>query len=488
MLAARLCYQTEARMSLDAIQPGTVLRGKYRVERVLGAGGMGVVVLATHLRMSQLVAIKVLRPEARGNDDVVLRFAREARAASKLRGEHAVRILDVDDSETGDPFLVMEYLEGSDLQHHLETNGALAVETAAGFMLQVCEGIAEAHAAGIVHRDLKPSNLFLTTRPDGSSLIKILDFGISKATEPEAPGDFLVTKPATAIGSPAYMSPEQLKGAADVDARTDIWSLGVVFYQLLTNALPFEATTTAALAARIAADPPTPLRERGPEVPEAVEQVVLSCIEKERARRFADIAAFARALAPFARGGESGAERVARVAEATALRTGANLARVATPTPIPAPGATSSPPQAAIVNPTVSLHEATPNSLEKALITEYGSTVGSSGSASPHAKATTFRWAMAALGGGALLAVAAWFAFQPSRDAPRPVATAVPPPSMDAPIPMPSAAAPVRGNAAGQADADAGALHLVPRAPHRGEVPGPKSTGTTKNPLDLDFR
>lgn len=295
---------------------GTILRGKYRIECVIGTGGMGVVLQATHLRLSQLVAIKMLLAEHRSHD-LIRRFAREARAASRLRGEHVVRIIDVDESETGDPFLVMEYLGGIDLQQALREGGPLPCETAANYVLQACQGIAEAHAQGIVHRDLKPANLFLTTRADGTALVKILDFGISKVSEVENHADLLVTKQATALGSPAYMSPEQLRDTADVDERTDIWSLGVVLYQLLTNALPFEATSTAALAARIAADPPGTLPEH---LPGELRTIVLRCLEKDRSKRFASIVELSRALGPFANDGEAHASQIARVADASAQR------------------------------------------------------------------------------------------------------------------------------------------------------------------------
>ena len=301
---------------MSSIEAGEILRGKYRIERVLGAGGMGVVLLATHLRLGQRVAVKILRRNAE-ETDVAKRFAREARIASRLRGEHAVRILDVDDSEVGEPFLVMEYLEGGDLEQRLAGQGSesgLPVADAVGYVLQACEGMAEAHALGIVHRDLKPANLFVTRRPDGTELVKVLDFGISKALEPE-PQDFAITRQEAAIGSPSYMSPEQLRDAGSVDVRTDVWALGVVLFQLLAHKMPFEATTTAALAARIAADPAPSLRALREEVPEALEAVVLRCLEKEPAKRFGGVAELARALAPFAPGGEASAERTGRVAE-----------------------------------------------------------------------------------------------------------------------------------------------------------------------------
>jgi serine/threonine-protein kinase len=489
-------------MTADVFSPGTVLRGKYRVERSLGAGGMGIVVLATHLRLSQPVAIKLLRPEARGNPDVVQRFAREARAASKLRGEHAVRILDVDDSEAGDPFLVMEYLEGTDLQRHLETKGALLLEDAVGFVLQACEGIAEAHGVGIVHRDLKPGNLFVTSRPDGTPLVKILDFGISKATEREAAADFVVTKPASAIGSPAYMSPEQLKDSGGVDARTDVWALGVVLYQLLTNALPFEATSTAALAARIAADPPRPLRALRPEAPDALEAVVLRCLAKVPAERFADVAALARSLAPFAHGGESGAVRVARVAEKTALRSdavGKGAGESAQPPSAGPPEVSHTRDAMRIDGPsahrTAALDEGerAPSPLAKALETEYASSVGTPSPIEPAPPRRPMPWRALALGAGLLLATTTWLVVRsPPPPTTRSAAGGVdtpagPPPRDELEATAPAVDSPPSGQVNAGERLDAGARPAAPARMRRDTTP-PKPSATGRNPLDLDFR
>jgi serine/threonine protein kinase len=300
------------------VQRGETLRGKYRNERVLAEGGMGVILLATHLRLSQLVAIKMLRPRAMVKDaadtDVAMRrFAREARAASRLRGEHCVRVLDVDDSESGEPFFVMEYLVGRDLHKVLRAEGPLPVSSAVDYLLQACEGLAEAHAAGIVHRDLKPANLFVTTRPDGRPLVKILDFGISKLRDTDGHMEGSVTRPEVTVGSPSYMSPEQIRNASDVDARADVWALGVVLYQLLSDALPFVATNPTALVARIAADPPRQLLDLRPDVPKELAAVVHRCLSKDRSSRIVDVAVLARALAPFGSGRLSSADRVARV-------------------------------------------------------------------------------------------------------------------------------------------------------------------------------
>ncbi len=184
--------------------PGTLLAGKYRVDRVLGQGGMGVVVAATHVYLGQRVALKFLLPQFLDNQTTVERFLREARASAALRGEHVCRVSDVGTLETGSPYIVMELLDGSDLATILTSHGPVPVELASHYVLQACVGLAEAHGLGIVHRDLKPANLFVTRRPDGTPLVKVLDFGIAKA---QHDGSFDLTQTATVMGSPGYMSP-----------------------------------------------------------------------------------------------------------------------------------------------------------------------------------------------------------------------------------------------------------------------------------------
>jgi serine/threonine-protein kinase len=293
------------------LHPGDVVRDKYRVERVLGAGAMGMVVAATHLKLGVTVAIKLLRSELKATPRVVERFMREARAASRLRGDNAVRILDVDETDDSRPFIVMEYLEGEDLFRVLKKKGGpLSFAEAVEYLLQACAGIAEAHRKGIVHRDLKPANLFLTRRADGSPLIKLLDLGISKVLVEDEEAHQL-TGPTSVLGSPSYMSPEQLRNAAGVDARSDIWSLGVVLYQLLTGRLPFSATNSAALAAHIAADPPKPLDLEGPA--KMAVPIILRCLEKQPDDRYGDVAELAEALAQCASGGAEHAQHVRQI-------------------------------------------------------------------------------------------------------------------------------------------------------------------------------
>ncbi len=215
------------------ISAGTVLLQKYEISRVIGQGGMGMVALARHLQLQQPVAIKLLLPEVLDKDLVVQRFLREAQASVRLRSEHVCRVLDVGQLDNGAPYMVMEYLDGTDLDGLLRQKGPLAYGEAVDFVLQACEALAEAHSLGIVHRDLKPANFFLTQRADGSPLVKVLDFGISKTLSPIE--ESLTTTQAV-LGTPAYMSPEQLRSSKHVDARSDIWSLGVVLYELCTGA------------------------------------------------------------------------------------------------------------------------------------------------------------------------------------------------------------------------------------------------------------
>jgi serine/threonine-protein kinase len=282
------------------VREGDVLVGKYRVDRVLGVGGMGVVVAAHHLRLDEKVAIKLLRPEAMAAPEAVVRFEREARAAVKIKSEHVARVIDVGALENGAPYMVMEYLEGSDLSAWLTAHGKLPIEEAVEFVLQACEAIAEAHAMGIIHRDLKPANLFCVRRPDGTRSIKVLDFGISKVTGTAQGAGLSVTRTQAVLGSPLYMSPEQLESSKGVDTRADIWGLGIILYQLLTGVLPFASDVVTELAIRIVNHPTPPVRALRPDVPPGLEAVVLRCLEKDRDRRYPNIAELARSLVEFA--------------------------------------------------------------------------------------------------------------------------------------------------------------------------------------------
>jgi serine/threonine-protein kinase len=314
------------RICAMSVVEGQLLAGKYRVQRILGQGGMGVVVAAHHVVLDQAVAIKFLLPESLRNAETVARFEREARAAVKIQSEHVVRVTDVGRFENGAPYMVMELLRGRDLDALLRERGPLPLADVADYVLQAGEAIAEAHGLGIVHRDLKPSNLFLTQRADGSTCVKILDFGISKliASSSDEQG---MTSTTAVMGSPLYMSPEQLMSARDVDMRSDIWSLGVICFELLTGKLPFRAETLPQLCMAIQLSPPTPVRNYRPDLPLEVETVLLRCLTKDPGRRYATVAELAAELVRFAPAqARVSFERIERLARAAGYSASARTA------------------------------------------------------------------------------------------------------------------------------------------------------------------
>ena len=321
---------------------GAVLAGRYRVERVLGQGGMGVVVKAMHLQLHQPVAMKFLLPEVLGNQQIVQRFLREAQAAVRLKSEHVARVIDVGSLESGAPYMVLEYLEGSDLSN--VPRSQLLVGVVVDLMLQACEALAEAHSLGIVHRDIKPANFFVTRGADGRPLLKVLDFGISKT--PTTNGNLTATQ--AVMGTPAYMSPEQMRSSRDVDHRSDLWSLGVVLYELLQGAPPFGGDTFSSMVIKVVSDP---LPTMTVPLPGGLDAIVYRALEKDPARRFQNVAELARELAPYAQSQTQAAISVQRtrsiVGPATqlaALEPGP--ARRATPSTISgAAGARTTPPR-----------------------------------------------------------------------------------------------------------------------------------------------
>ncbi len=280
---------------------GMIVAEKYRVERVIGEGGMGVVVAATHLGLEQRVAIKFLHADAMGDKDSVERFLREAKVAAMLRSDHVARVHDVGSLDGGVPYIVMEHLEGSDLGNLIDLEGPLPIDEACEVALQACAALAEVHAAGIVHRDLKPSNLFVTRRADGSPDVKLLDFGISKiATFGHAnTQDPALTATATIMGSPSYMSPEQLKSTKEVDARTDLWSLGAVLYEAVTGKPAFRGENVPQVCAMIASEEATPPSKFRDGLPPELEEAILGCLAKKADDRIT-LVALARTLARLA--------------------------------------------------------------------------------------------------------------------------------------------------------------------------------------------
>src|SRR5262249_32134588 len=275
------------------LAPGSILLGKYRIDELIGSGGMGNVVCASHLYLHQSFAIKILLPQMAESESTVQRFLREAQATVKLRSEHCARVMDVGVTPEGAPFIVMEFLDGNDLNQILRHHGPQPPAIVVDLMLQACEGLAEAHAIGIVHRDIKPSNFFITRRPDGSMLLKILDFGISKTPI----GYDELTATHTVIGTPSYMAPEQMKSGKAADPRSDIWSIGVVMYQLLTGRLPFAGESYAELVLKVGLEAPAPIPIP---LPTGLAEVLMRCLEKDQNLRYQDVGEFARMLAPFA--------------------------------------------------------------------------------------------------------------------------------------------------------------------------------------------
>lgn len=279
---------------------GDVIAGKYRLEKVAGEGGMGIVYAAEHLVLRQRVAVKVLLPDAATSEMVVERFAREAQAAARIQSEHVARVMDAGSTATGAPFLVMEYLEGCDLEELLQVEGPLPLTDVVDYLMQSLEALAHAHAVGLVHRDIKPANLFLACRPDGANVIKMLDFGISKAMR-STPEQKVLTGQAV-LGSPVYMSPEQLRNAKDIDARADIWSLGVVAYELLAGKPPFDGDGVGEIFAAILEKDPEPVHVVNWRLPPEISTVIAKCLERKPEDRWADAAVLARALKPFGSG------------------------------------------------------------------------------------------------------------------------------------------------------------------------------------------
>ncbi len=268
-------------------QPGEQIAGKYRVEGVLGAGGMGCVLAAEHTVLRSRVAIKLLLPQAAAIPGATERFLREAQAVAALRSEHVAHVLDVGSTETGAPYLVMEHLVGQDLRKIVRERGPLPVGEAVDYLLQTCDAVAEAHARGIIHRDLKPGNLFVTARPDGAPLVKVLDFGLAKVLEPQDLGapDESITQTGLVAGSPHYMSPEQFRSLRKADTRSDIWALGVVAYEILAGRRPFLGEGMSGVMMSVVTEQPEPLREIRPDLPAPLAALVMRCLEKSPDRR-----------------------------------------------------------------------------------------------------------------------------------------------------------------------------------------------------------
>lgn len=442
---------------------GEILAGKYEVERVIGIGGMGVVVAARHLELDQRVAVKFLLPEIAERGDAAERFRREARAAVKITSEHVARVLDVGTMEGGVPFMVMEYLSGHDLSTELKSRRQLPVPEAVDYVLQACEAVAEAHAAGIVHRDLKPGNLFVARRADGSPVIKVLDFGISKSVGGSSLDDMALTKTAALIGSPLYMSPEQMHSAKSVDTRADIWSLGAIVYELLAGRPPYVGESLPQLCASLLNDTQPPLAEFRNDIPAELEHAVGRALQKDRTQRWQSVAELAQALAPFAPGsGRLSAERASRLLGCS------SDARISVPD-APATGETTAATAMMSNQPTeLATLASTPVAMNGPTQSSWGRT------GAPPATRRFGRWL--AVAGVGILAATAMIAFAISRTgaSAEPVAAA-PAPEPEGPVPVAAEVDPLPAAAASEPSsgaADAGAE--APASVESSDPPAPR--------------
>ncbi len=451
-----------------ALEPGEMIRSKYRVDRVLGEGGMGWVIAAEHVGLGQQVAIKILREELRSNPELVERFSREARAASRLESDHVCRVLDVDALDDGTPFMVLEYLEGSDLSCVLDGGEPLPLAVAAAWTLEACEAVAEAHALGIVHRDIKPANLFIARRPNGKTRVKVLDFGISKM---ETAVGASVTSTSNVMGSAHYMSPEQMLASRDVDARADIWALGITLYELTTATLPFPGESVTQVAALVMTTVPQPPSALRPELPAGFDEIVMRCLAPEREDRFESVAELAAALAPFAatdaaEGADPAHDPYAGLPQALAARFLSTEVRARSGAPPPY----ASRPHASGSKPHVS-HSQRPKPLAPRAIEDASSTMGALASGSVRAPARTST-APALLGGVLVVAAIAAAVLFGMRK--QPVATGATPSSEPTTV---SAAAAPQG---ARAEVPPAATSAMPEAP---APTAPSSASARARPL-----
>jgi serine/threonine protein kinase len=277
---------------------GDTAGGRYHILSELGRGGMGVVLAAHDLMLDREVALKVVLPWMMASQEVVDRFTNEARSLAQMESRHVVKCLDFGiiaepSPSAGLPFMVLELLRGQDLYAYASEHGSLSPERVVRFALEACNGLAAAHAVGIIHRDLKPENLFVTVEPDGTECLKVLDFGVARGGRGR-----VVTADQASVGSPGYMAPEQIEGGAQVDARADIWALGVVMYELLAHQPVFAGESAQSLCLQILSAPIVPLDELCPDLPPALVYVIERCLERDPDQRFQNVAELADALAP----------------------------------------------------------------------------------------------------------------------------------------------------------------------------------------------
>ena len=458
---------------MSTVKPGDVLAGKYRVERVLGSGGMGYVVAARHLQLDQLVAMKFLKRGNAGLDETEAtgRFLREAKAVVRLRDEHVAKVFDVGTLDTGEPYIVMEYLDGCDLSALAKQRGQIPVAEAVEYVLQACEALAEAHSLGIVHRDVKLANLFVTRGHAGSPLVKVLDFGISKVN-PFGESEHEMTRTASMLGSPRFMSPEQMRDPRNVDARSDIWSLGVVLYRLVAGKPPFEADTLGRLLSMVMHENPDTLAQVRADLPPGFSETVQRCLEKDANVRYSNIAELAYGLVPFAADAmraRAAADRIAGTLSVAQMpRTHEITALLNIPSPSPSSTGATGP----------HLRQASPSNPPGASDTGTAAPwAGTQGGRRDPAR-TNFVWAAIML--AAMLAAGAVFAkVRHDRNLAADGAAAAAGPQTGAALPEtePATADPLRTAAAPVVSASAATTRpdelvgVIPPPPHTGDIP-----------------
>ncbi len=306
-------------MSPQTVAPSRGSAARYRIDDIIGHGAMGIIAAVRDQQSGERYAMKFLRSHFAQDADVVERFQREIQAARSLRSEHAVHVIDHGIRPDGTPFMVMEYLDGHDLEQELAERGRLPVAEAVSYVTQACRALAEAHASGLVHRDLKPSNLYLVKKPNGERLVKVLDFGVSKSRSARR-AQFALTQVKAVLGSPAYIAPEQARCARDVDERADIWSLGVILYQSLTGRLPFAGDSIGELFASIQCGKFTPVRQLCPSFPPDLARAIERCLRARPEERFGSVMELADALVPWTPNVSSLGDKTAEQENAVSLR------------------------------------------------------------------------------------------------------------------------------------------------------------------------
>lgn len=280
-----------------SLEPGQVIEGKYRIVRLLGEGGMGAVYEGENTAIQRKVAIKILHAAVAGNNDAVSRFEKEAQAAGRIGSDHITEVLDLGTLPSGDRFMVMEYLDGTTLSGRIQARGRLTPQECAPILVQLLEGLGAAHDAGIIHRDLKPDNVFLLKSKAGrKDFVKILDFGISKFNQLAGDSGMSMTRTGSVMGTPYYMSPEQAKGAKEIDARSDLYSVGVIVFESITGQVPFNADTFNELIFKIVLETAPPPETLVPDLDPAFANLVKRSMAREASQRFQNAAEFQAAV------------------------------------------------------------------------------------------------------------------------------------------------------------------------------------------------